>query len=262
MTRHERLIGGCLLLALVGSGGFIAAYATGGRALYEGISLAVAAMGLCGAALGWAFWIVPDEQVADHIDEYPSPPAERATESREVREGVRDVSRSRALVQLLVAALGAFGLALIVPLRSLGPAPGGTLLHTKWRRGDRLTRIDGSFVSAGTLPVNVPVVVFPEGAVGDAMSQAVVIRLPQGIVCYSRVCTHAGCPVALYRASSEQLMCPCHQSVFDAANGAAVVSGPADHPLPRLPVTTRADGVLVADGDFPVPVGPGFWEQP
>ena len=78
---------------------------------------------------------------------------------------------------------------------------------------------------------------------------------------YSRLCTHAGCPVALYRADVKELICPCHQSVFDVLANGAVVAGPADHPLPRLPIEVGEDGVLRATGDFPDPVGPGFWER-
>jgi ubiquinol-cytochrome c reductase iron-sulfur subunit len=83
----------------------------------------------------------------------------------------------------------------------------------------------------------------------------------QGYMAYSRVCTHAGCPVALYRAADRELICPCHQSVFNVLADGAVVSGPADHPLPRLPIEIGEDGVLRAIGDFPSTVGPGFWEE-
>jgi ubiquinol-cytochrome c reductase iron-sulfur subunit len=118
------------------------------------------------------------------------------------------------------------------------------------------------------LNVGSVVTVFPEGAEGDAASQTVLIRLPDGLgqsvdgyVAFSKVCTHAGCPVALYRAAQHQLMCPCHQSVFDVVNGGNVLAGPADHALPQLPIEIGADGYLHAKADFPVPIGPGFWER-
>ena len=268
MSGRERIIAAALSLTVIGSGGFIAAYATGGSRLYEGGALALAFAGLCAAALGWAFWVVGHEQVVDELEDYPSPAAERAGEVRLLREDLAEISRSRVLLRLLYAALGTLGLALIVPLRSLGPRIGDTLFHTSWRKGDRLTRPDGSFVHVSDLNVDSVAIVFPENAIGDAQSQATLIRLPQslagaaaGYVAYSRVCTHAGCPVALYRASAKELMCPCHQSVFDVVDNGSVVSGPADHALPQLPIEVDPSGYLRAKGDFPEPIGPGFWER-
>jgi len=169
----------------------------------------------------------------------------------------------------LLAAFGVFGIAALFPIVSLGPPPDDTLFHTKWRRGLRMQRADGSFVKASELESNSVVTVFPEGSLDDAQSVALLLRLPDGVgqnalngyIAYSKVCTHAGCPVALYRARDHQLVCPCHQSVFDAAADAAVLDGPADHALPRLPLQISDDGYLRADGDFPEPVGPGFWQR-
>ncbi|MBV8374760.1 MAG: Rieske (2Fe-2S) protein [Candidatus Eremiobacteraeota bacterium] len=172
------------------------------------------------------------------------------------------------LLALLGAALASFAAALIVPIRSLGPAPDGALFHTRWRKGVGLAREDGSLVRAGDLNVDSAIAVFPQDALGDSQSQATLIRLPDdvagspgGYIAYSRLCTHAGCPVALYRAQSKELLCPCHQSVFDVVAGGAVVSGPADRALPRLPIEVGGDGILRARGDFPEPVGPDFWER-
>ncbi len=268
MTARERAIAAACLAATAGALLFIAAYATGGDRLYEGLALALAFAGLSAAALGWAFWIVPPASVTDDIEEYPSPPAPRAAEDREAAAGVRELSRSRALLGFLAAAVASLAAALIVPIRSLGPRIDGTLFHTAWKPGDRLVREDGTVVRAADLNVGSVVTVFPEGALGNAQSQAALIRLPaslpntaQGYVAYSRVCTHAGCPVALYRAQSRELLCPCHQSVFDVVRDGAVVSGPADHPLPRLPIEVGSDGILRALADFGAPVGPGFWER-
>ncbi|HYP22826.1 MAG TPA: Rieske (2Fe-2S) protein, partial [Actinomycetota bacterium] len=82
---------------------------------------------------------------------------------------------------------------------------------------------------------------------------------PEGCVGYSKICTHAGCPVGLYRAQAHELLCPCHQSTFDVLRGAVPTFGPADRPLPQLPRGVDDEGVLIALGDFPEPVGPGFW---
>jgi ubiquinol-cytochrome c reductase iron-sulfur subunit len=82
-----------------------------------------------------------------------------------------------------------------------------------------------------------------------------------GIVAYSKICTHVGCPVALYEQQTHHLLCPCHQSQFDVSEGAKVIFGPASRPLPQLPITVDSEGYLVAKSDFLEPVGPSFWER-
>jgi ubiquinol-cytochrome c reductase iron-sulfur subunit len=82
-----------------------------------------------------------------------------------------------------------------------------------------------------------------------------------GIVAYSKICTHVGCPVALYEQQTHHLLCPCHQSQFDITREAAVIFGPAKRPLPQLPITVDDEGYLVARSDFTEPVGPSFWER-
>ena len=81
------------------------------------------------------------------------------------------------------------------------------------------------------------------------------------IVAYSKICTHVGCPVALYEETTHHILCPCHQSTFQAAEGARVIFGPAARPLPQLPLGTDSEGYLVALSDFTQPVGPSFWER-
>jgi ubiquinol-cytochrome c reductase iron-sulfur subunit len=82
-----------------------------------------------------------------------------------------------------------------------------------------------------------------------------------GIVAYSKICTHVGCPVALYEQTTHHILCPCHQSTFDATRGAEVIFGPAARPLPQLPIGTDAQGFLIAESDYHEPVGPSFWER-
>lgn len=268
MTKRDGVIAAALFLAILGSAGFIAAYVTGGDRLYEGLGIAVAAASLCFAAIGWAFWILPHERVVDEVDTYPSSEVDRAAQNTEVSVGLRAVTRSRALVGLLAAALGSFAAALILPIRSLGLAPDALLSHTRWRRGSRVVRDDGTLVHVDDLNVDSAITVFPEGATADAQSVVTLVRVPEtisgtasGYMAYSRLCTHAGCPVALYRAQARELICPCHQSAFDVMANGAVLSGPADHALPRLPIEVGSDGILRATDDFPEPVGPGFWER-
>lgn len=268
MKQGERIAFVALAIAVLGSAGFIAAYATGDSRLYEGIALACVSAAFATAALAWAFGILPHEQMVDERDDYPSSPVDVVAEDTQLARGHHDLSRGRALLGFVGAALGVFAVALIVPLRSFGPALGDSLFHTKWRKGSRLVREDGTPVRARDIEIDGFLTVFPQGAVGHAMSQTVLIRLPsdvpgtaQGYIAYSKVCTHAGCPVALYRRTAKQLMCPCHQSVFNVVGDGAVVSGPADHALPRLPIDVAKGGYLIATDDYPEPVGPGFWER-
>ena len=83
----------------------------------------------------------------------------------------------------------------------------------------------------------------------------------QGILAYSKICTHVGCPIALYEHRTHHLLCPCHQSQFDVSDGAKVIFGPAARPLPQLPIEVDDEGYLVAQSDFTEPVGPSFWER-
>jgi ubiquinol-cytochrome c reductase iron-sulfur subunit len=118
--------------------------------------------------------------------------------------------------------------------------------------------------------------VFPAGASGSADSQTLLIKLGPGeykprrgredwavgdVVAFSKVCTHAGCPVGLYEPDTHRLFCPCHQSVFAVLDAAEPKSGPATRPLPQLPLAVDADGYLVARSDYTEPIGPGFWNR-
>jgi ubiquinol-cytochrome c reductase iron-sulfur subunit len=82
-----------------------------------------------------------------------------------------------------------------------------------------------------------------------------------GIVAYSKICTHVGCPVALYEQQTHHLLCPCHQSTFDLTQQCKVIFGPASRPLPQLPISVDSEGYLVATSDFHEPVGPSYWER-
>lgn len=267
---RERAIAAGLLLAMTASAGFMVAYAKQESTQWQGFALACAFAGFMIAALGWSRWIIPHEQVVDLRDTAPQPLDERAGMVERWERGIAMVTRRTWLTRMLYAALGVFGIAALFPAGSLGPEPDSTLFHTRWKRGDRLQRVDGTFVRSGDLNEEAAITVFPEGNIGDSQSMTVLVKLPdglvrsapQGYIAYSKMCTHAGCPVALYRSADHRLVCPCHQSVFDVTADASVVSGPADHPLPRLPIEIAADGYLRATGDFPAPVGPGFWEHP
>ena len=83
----------------------------------------------------------------------------------------------------------------------------------------------------------------------------------EGIIAFSKICSHMGCAVALYEQQTHHLLCPCHQSTFDVTRAAKVIFGPAARPLPQLAITVDGEGYLVAQQGFTEPVGPSFWER-
>ena len=271
----QRIVALALLLSLCASAGFAAAYVTTASAQLQGLTLGVALAGLAAAFCIWGTSLVVQEQAVDRR-ETASPDCERRAASTELEAGTHQIGRRRLLSRLLGAALGVFGVAALFPIRSLGPNPNPQLFKTKWTPGARLVREDGTALRAGELDIGSIVTVFPERFVGDASSQALLLRLtpgmlhvspersdwsPQGYVVFSKVCTHAGCPVGLYRQSSQELLCPCHQSTFNVLEQAKPISGPATRALPQLPIRIAEDGYLRAQSDFREPVGPGFWER-
>jgi ubiquinol-cytochrome c reductase iron-sulfur subunit len=265
-----------LALSALAGLGLAVVYVLGGQPQLEGALLAVALGGLGIGMILWGKRLLPPEQVTEERD-IPSPREERRAAEAALANGEEEIGRRRFLTRLLFAALGALGLAALFPIRSLGPSPGRSLFRTRWRPGARLVDEDGAPVAADALQVGSVITVYPEGFVGSADSQTLLIRVeedlldlpadrlagaPGGYVAYSKVCTHAGCPVGLYRAQTRSLLCPCHQSTFDVLRGAEPVFGPAARPLPQLPIEIDAQGYLRALGDYTAPIGPGFWDQP
>jgi len=257
--------------------GLTIVYARGGDPQVEGVLLAVAFAGLGIGLVAVAHrFLTGQARVEEREPLVPTPEEEAEVEHDLERIGA--LTRRHLLGGALAASLGAIGVAALFPIRSLGPNPGNALLHTPWRYRRRAVGEDGRLIRAASVPVNGLVTIYPEGNVESANGQAVLVRLPpavqrraasaavrdapEGLVAYSKVCTHAGCPVGLYEAQTHQLLCPCHQSVFDVLAAAAPVSGPAARALPRLPLTVDADGLVVATGDFSAPVGPAWWSRP
>jgi ubiquinol-cytochrome c reductase iron-sulfur subunit len=276
--RAERRAGAALAVAIVAGVGLFVVYFAGGQTQVEGILFAVA-LGSLGIALGlWANHLLDAREVVEERHELTSGPAGRQALEMALTEEVGPVlGRRSMLIRLLAGAGGALGLALLLPVLSLGPAPGNTLKVTPWRRGSRVVDEEGEPVAIDQVPEDGFLTVFPEGHEGAADAQALLIHVrpnslklppermagvPMGThVAYSKICTHAGCPVGLYRAESQSLICPCHQSQFDVSEGARPFFGPAARPLPQLPLGVDAEGLLVAQGDFSEPVGPAFWDM-
>ena len=231
--------------------------------LYEGLGLAIAAAGLCAAASAGRFGSFPTSKSSTKSRRIRRAPGRARRPERRVAEDVREVTRPRVLVPLAGRALGSFAARSIVPIRSLGPAPDEPLFHTRWRKGRAPRPRRRQPVHVGDLNVDSTLTVFPEGALGDAQSLGHADSRPRKHRgdserihrLFARLHARRMPRRALSRATKE-LMCPCHQSVFDVMANGAVVSGPADHALPRLPIEVGDGRRLRATGDFPRPGRP------
>jgi ubiquinol-cytochrome c reductase iron-sulfur subunit len=279
VKRAERAVAILFILATIAALALFVVYVRGGNPQAEGVLLFLALGGVGGGLMVWARELMP--RIRD--ERHPRAKAEPATEAEMqdtvevVEAGVDEMRRRRFLSRLLIGAAGALGLAALIPIRSLGRAPHDSLQTTKWTPGAKLVTVDGTPVTSSTVEVDSFTTVFPEGFAGSADSQAVLIRVepgtlelpsdrlagaPDGLVVYSKICTHAGCPLGLYLAATHELRCPCHQSTFSVLDGATPVYGPAPRPLPQLLIEVGDDDVLRATGDFTGPVGPSFWDEP
>jgi ubiquinol-cytochrome c reductase iron-sulfur subunit len=280
--RAARIVAACFVVAILAGVALFVVYFSGGDTQLEGILFAFALGGFGLGIVVWGARLLDASEAVEDRHEFTTGEESRLAlvEAFEEEAGplLRQGTRRSFLVRLLVGAAGALGLALLLPALSLGPAPGRSLSETSWRKGKRVVDENGEPVAFDSLPTDGFLTVFPEGEdVNRADSQALLIRVPPDLlelppdrlaavpggtqVAYSKLCTHAGCPVGLYRAESRSLICPCHQSQFDVLRGAEPYFGPAARPLPQLPLTVDSEGYLVALGDFYGPVGPAFWHR-
>ena len=265
----ERIVGAAFVAALLAGFGLLGVYLLGGQTQVEAILLTICLGGIGAGIIVWSQALLPNRIVSETRHPLRSEPDEEG--------GVLAapaITRRTMLIRLMAAAFAGLGAALAIPVFSLGPAPGRDLFVTPWRSGLRLVDDQGAVVHRDQIPVGGLLTVFPDGSPGSADGQTLLINVgagllqvapdrlswaPEGFVAYSKVCTHAGCPVGLYRASLHSLICPCHQSTFDVLRGAVPTGGPAVRPLPQLPIKLQSDGTFVALGDFTEPVGPSFW---
>jgi ubiquinol-cytochrome c reductase iron-sulfur subunit len=277
-TSHQRrgtlLVAAAFLIAVAGGVLFLISYWTEAANWWMGGMLAILLGGLGASMVLYSHWLTVEHQATEPREEIPSPPQERQRTNEQFCAGVHQMHR-RGLLWCMGAAMVVFPGAIFVSLfRSLGRPPAPSLFNPIWKRGERLVSAEGKPVSISTLDEGSTIIVFPENRTGDERAQTVLIRVkqerlelpdgrndwaPSGYVAYSRVCTHAGCAVGMFEATTGLLMCPCHQSTFDALRGARPNGGPAARPLPQLPLYADADGSLCAGGEFTEPPGPGFW---
>ncbi len=276
----ERAAGACLAVSIVGTVGLGATYWLGGQPQLEGGFLFLALAGIGVGVVTWGKYLVPQGPYVQDRPEMKSPEPEVAAMNASLERGISQISRRRFLLRLLGGSVGVFAVVNLFPfLRSLGPLPQKSLFVTNWKKGSKLVTASGRIVTVSDLEVGGVLTVFPQGfesAPSNAIDQVVLVRAasydlvtrpgretwgPQGYLAFSKVCTHAGCPVGLYQELTQQLLCPCHQSLFDVLTGATPVFGPAPRPLPQLPLYVDAEGALRSQSGFDEPIGPGFWER-
>lgn len=267
--------------------GFMVAFWIGNNSQWEAITLGGGMLFLGCGVIAWGKYLMPQGPFVEQRHDFHSTEEERESFSAAVTQrGTLVVKRRGLLVGMLGLGSAVLGLALAFPLiRSLGPkpskstAPTGTdssLSNTNWTKGSSVVTVDGRRVKVDDLEVGGVLTVFPGGHEGNSPDQVILIRLRDGtqappgrtdwgvdgIVAFSKLCTHLGCPVGLYQQQTQQLVCPCHQSIFNVAAGCIPEFGPAPRPLPQLPISADASGYLRSTGGFDQPVGPGFWERP
>jgi len=268
----------CFLLSAVASIGLAVVYWRGGQPQLEGSLLAVITGGIGFGIVVWAKRAMPNDEVEEERGPLESSPEEIAAFTADFQSGEHSVGRRRVLLVAAGAAFAALGAALLFPIRSLGPRPGKDLKSTPYAAGPkRVVLDDGTPLRASDLSLDSVVTVWPEGHTDAADAPTLLIHtrpdqgfLPRagregwtvdGIVAYSKLCTHVGCPVGLYQAEAGLLLCPCHQSTFNVLDGARPIFGPAARSLPQLPLAVDPEGYLIATGDFDSPVGPGFFDR-
>jgi ubiquinol-cytochrome c reductase iron-sulfur subunit len=284
--RAEIVAGSGFLMAAVGFAGFGAAYWQNYSNFWLAITFSVGFGGLGYGMVIWGKYLMPRGPFSESRHSLAPTQAQREVFIEDfASRGKVAVERRGFLVKALGLASGILGVVLAFPfIRSLGPLPGKTLRQTAWRRGSYLVDITGRRIKTGDLEVGGFTTVFPPDDIGGAYSQTMLIRVdtppasgyltpppqfakqratwaPQGYIAFSKVCTHAGCPVGLYQELTKKMLCPCHQSLFDVTDAAIPIFGPAPRPLPQLPLYIDDDGYFRAQDGYDEPVGPGYWER-
>ncbi|MER6265793.1 cytochrome bc1 complex Rieske iron-sulfur subunit [Streptomyces sp. 900105755] len=299
--RSERVVAMLFTVSMLATVGFIASYVTipKDKSIFVfpighisalnfalGLTLGAALFCIGAGAVHWARTLMSDVEVADERHAISAPPEVKAKVLADFKQGAKEsaIGRRKLIRTTMFGALTLVPLSGVVLLRDLGPLPGTSLRHTAWSKGKLLVNMNTneplrpSDVAVGSLTF-----AKPEGVeesqedFQNVMAKAalMIIRLQpdnikdkrelewshEGIVAFSKICTHVGCPISLYEQQTHHVLCPCHQSTFDLSDGARVIFGPAGHALPQLRIGVSEEGYLQALGDFDEPVGPAFWER-
>ncbi|CAN7467050.1 cytochrome bc1 complex Rieske iron-sulfur subunit [Knoellia sp. LjRoot47] len=266
--------------------------------LVLGLTMAASLLGIGLGAVHWAKTLMPDQEEVEMRHTMRSDDEHRKDFGTILGDGAESshLTRRPLIKYAMGGALGLFAVPVVLPvLGGLGPMPGDDLSVSFWN-GDQ--EEDGTYPNKPLRlmrdPQNTPIKasevtigsvfhVMPEGLLdleehileAKAKAAVIVMRLDpddikvqkekdwghQGIVAYSKICTHVGCPVGLYEQQTHHLLCPCHQSTFDVTQDCKVIFGPAKRPLPQLPITVDDEGYLISKGPFKEATGPSFWER-
>ena len=270
----------------------------GASNVFLGVCLGLALLCIGIGAIQWARKLMGDHEIVEYRHPAGSSDEDKEEVLEQLSTGVEEsgIGRRPLIRNSLLGAVGALGLVAIVPLRDLGPLPGDKLYHTVWKKGMRVVQDgDGANIKPedmeiGQLVNGEPELFYADGAKRLEMEQpegvelntemakaaVIIVRMQpddikpakgrenwgvDGILCYSKICTHVGCPISLWEQQTHHLLCPCHQSTFDLADNGRVIFGPAARALPQLPLAVDSEGYLIATSDFTEPVGPSFWER-
>ncbi|QES41184.1 MULTISPECIES: ubiquinol-cytochrome c reductase iron-sulfur subunit [Streptomyces] len=299
--RSERAVAFLFTLSMIATVGFIASYVAipadksvfiwpighiSGLNFALGTTLGVALFCIGAGAVHWARTLMSDVEMTDERHPIAAEPEVRAKVMADFKQGAEEsgFGRRKLIRNTMFGALALVPLSGVVLLRDLGPLPEDKLRHTKWAKGKMLVNMNTheplrpADVAVGSLTF-----AMPEGMSEHdhdfqtqiAKAALMIVRIQpenikdkrelewshEGIVAYSKICTHVGCPISLYEQQTHHVLCPCHQSTFDLSDGARVIFGPAGHALPQLRIGVNEKGYLEALGDFEEPVGPAFWER-
>ncbi|MEU8696693.1 Rieske 2Fe-2S domain-containing protein [Streptomyces sp. NPDC091387] len=299
--RSERAVAFMFTLSMLATVGFIASYVifpvdkivyifpfghVSALNFSLGLTLGVALFAIGAGAVHWARTLMSDVEVADERHAISAEPEVKAKVLADFAAGAEESAfgRRKLIRNTMFGALALVPLAGVVLLRDLGPLPEKKLRSTLWAKGKQLVNMNTmqplrpEDVAVGSLTF-----AMPEGLEEHAedfqkqiaKAALMIIRIEpsnikdkrerewahEGIVAFSKICTHVGCPISLYEQQTHHVLCPCHQSTFDLSDGARVIFGPAGHALPQLRIGVNSEGNLEALGDFEEPVGPAFWER-
>lgn len=299
--RSERTVALLFTLSMLATIGFIASFVifpvdkiiyvwplghVSATNLSLGLTMGLALFCIGAGAVHWARTLMSDEEMADDRHAIEATPEVKAKVMADFADGAREsaIGRRPLIRNTMFGALAMVPLSGLVLLRELGPLPEKKLFHTGWSKGKQLINMNTNEplrpedVAVGSLTFAKPEGLeesdheFNNKIAKDAL---MIVRIQpedikdkrelewshEGIVAFSKICTHVGCPISLYEQQTHHVLCPCHQSTFDLSDGARVIFGPAGHALPQLRIGVNDEGFLEALGDFSEPVGPAFWER-
>jgi ubiquinol-cytochrome c reductase iron-sulfur subunit len=258
------------------------------------LGLALLLIGI--GTIQWARKLMADTEIVEYRHPGASSPEDREETLAILAQGAEEsgIARRPLIRNTMLGAMALLGLPAIIALRDLGPLPGDKLYHTIWKKGMRVVQdVDGTPIrpadmEIGQLVNGEPSIFFEENDEGEPKVEGVELQVEKakaaviivkmqpddikpakgrenwgvdGVLCFSKICTHVGCPISLWEQQTHHLLCPCHQSTFDLADNGRVIFGPAARPVPQLPLAVDDEGYLIATSDFTEPVGPSFWER-